>query len=193
MHRIWLSRVWKKHTQHRKNTFNFSLIFGLILASNGRKKRKKTAKAQKSLLAPSLGTPFWPQGRFWSIFWSRPGPKNEPQREKITTMVRTFIASKNQTHEFQRRSASGSHFETLPGGSREHSGPHFGDFRRFFGTVSKGIPSHNLRLKSSKKLRPPSQLLFCRPPNLRCGGLALASSIRRPCGWRLLNLCPYLI
>ena len=62
--RIWLSGVWKKHTQNRKNAFKFSLIFGAFLASNGRKRRKKTAKARKSLLAPSLGTPFWPQGRF---------------------------------------------------------------------------------------------------------------------------------
>ena len=150
MHRIWLSRVWKKQTRNRKNAFNFSLIFGLILGPNGRKIYKKTAQTQKSLLAPSLETPFWPQGRFWSIFWSRPGPQNEPKPEKITTGRPTFIASKNKTHEFERRGAPGSHFETLLGGSREHSRPHFGDFRRFFGALSQGVPSHNPCLKSGQ-------------------------------------------
>ena len=132
VHKNWLSPVWEKRTQNRKNTFKFSLIFGPFLASNGRKRRKKSAKARKSLLAPSLGTPFWPQGRFWSIFWSRPGPKNEPKSEKTNAVHPTFTASKNTTHEFERRSGPGSHFETLRGGSREHSGPHFGNFRVFF-------------------------------------------------------------
>ena len=110
--RIWLSGVWKKHTQHRKNAFKFSLIFGTFLGSNGRKRRKKTAKARKSLLAPSLGTPFWSRGRFWSIFWARPGPKNGPKPEKIDAVLLFFIASKNNTHKFERRSVPGSHFES---------------------------------------------------------------------------------
>ena len=74
------------------------------------------------------------------------------------------MASKKQTREIERRSGPGSHFETLLGGSREHSGPHFGDFRRFFGTVSKGIPSHNPRLKSSKKLVHHCSFSFAGPP-----------------------------
>ena len=63
-------------------------------------------------MASSLGTPFWSRGRFWSIFWARPGPKNGPKPEKFDAVLRFFFVSKNNTHKFERRSAPGSHFES---------------------------------------------------------------------------------
>ena len=119
------------------------------------------------------------ENRFWHRLWRRlfghragfgrfsgPGrvPKMSQNPKKITTARPTFIASKNKTHEFERRGAPGSHFETLLGGSREHSGPHFGNFRCFLGTVLKGIPSHNPRLKSSKKSVHHCSFSFAGPP-----------------------------
>ena len=94
VHRIGLSPVWEKRTHNRKSTFKFSLIFGPMLALNGRKKLKNTARAQKSLLALSLGTPFWAQGRFWSIFWFQPAAENGRKSEKFNVTVLPFFVSK---------------------------------------------------------------------------------------------------
>ena len=121
-------------------------------------------KARKSLLAPSLGTPFWPQGRFCSIFWSRPGPKNELKGEKNTRVASTFFASKKQTREFERRSGPGSHFETLLGGSREHSGLHFCDFCHFFVAVSQTFLRTILAKNLAKKPVHHRSISFAGPP-----------------------------
>ena len=62
------------------------------------------------------------------------------------------MASKKQTREFERRSGPGSHFETLLGGCREHSGPFGIVFRPILGRCGVNLgtsseePSRTIKL-----------------------------------------------